>query len=99
MPHIALGQRKEERHDFFEELQHVVESVQAKGPFVVIGHLNARLHGRLLGEGDVIGPFVYGKGWQSVGEDTSNRQLLMDSCGSNDLLKANTCSNSHLASK
>ena len=64
-PHKARPE--EERHDFFEELQHVVDRVQAKGPFVVIDGFNARLHRRLLGEGDVIGPFVYGKSWQSVG--------------------------------
>ena len=59
-PHNARPE--EERQDFFDELKHTVDKVQAKGPFVIVGDFNARLHGRLMGEGDVIGPFVYGKG-------------------------------------
>ena len=85
-PHNARPE--EERQDFFDELQHTVDKVQAKGPFVIVGDFNARLHGRLMGEGCVTGPFVYGKGWSFVGEDTDNRQLLVDFCRSNELLIA-----------
>ena len=63
-PHNARPEG--ERHDFFEELQHLVDKVQAKGPFAIVGDFNARLHGRLMGEEDVIGSCVYGKGWRFI---------------------------------
>ena len=85
MRHI-VREPEGERHDFFEELQHLVDKVQAKGPFAIVGDFNARLHGRLMGEEDVIGSCVYGKGWRFIGEDTDNRQLLVDFCKSNDCL-------------
>ena len=88
MRHIMRGQR--ERHHFFEELQHLADKVQAKGPFAIVGDFNARLHGRLMGEEDVIGSCVYGKRWRFTGEDTDNRQLLVDFCKSNDLRISNT---------
>ena len=68
------GQR--ERHHFFEELQHLVDKVQAKGPFAIVGDFNARLHGRLMGEEDVIGSCVC----TVSGGDSQGRTLTIVSC-------------------
>ena len=86
-PHNARPEG--ERHDFFEELQQLVDKAQVKRPFAIVGDFNARLHGRLMGEEDVIGSYVYGEGWRFIGEDTDNRQLLADFCKSNELLISN----------
>ena len=36
----------------------IPDKVEAQGPFVIVGDVNARLHGGLMDEGAVIGPFV-----------------------------------------
>ena len=88
VPHS--GRPEEERQAHFDELQQLVERVQNKGPFIVIGDMNSRLQGRLVGEDDVLGPHLFGKGPQGIGDETENRFLLVDFCKTNSLIVANT---------
>ena len=92
---------EEERVAFMEELTAAVERSQKKGITLVLGDLNARLHGRLRGEDTVLGPNLYGWGAQYVIEalrdrerrhntEKTNRELLMEMCMTQGLRVANT---------
>ena len=70
------GKPYDERHDFYPDLSRVYSSTSAHGMEMVCGDLNARLHRRLGGEEDVLGPFVFGNAGAHL-EEGSNRDLLM----------------------
>ena len=38
----------------------------------------------------MLGPSIFGRGIAAIGDDSSNRQMLLDLCVANDLLVANT---------
>ena len=84
------GRPEAERRTFFEELHSLVEKVQQKGPFILVGDFNARLHGKLHGEETVLGPHLYGRGISGIGDEHDNRAYLIDFCSGNNLLVANT---------
>ena len=81
---------EEERRAHFEQLQNAISKIEHKGPFVILGDFNSRIHGKLHGEDDVIGPHIFGKGWTAIGDDSDNRFLLVDLCRGLNLLIANT---------
>ena len=68
----------------------LLTSCKNKGPYVLVGDFNARLQGKLLGEDAMLGPFMYGRGVNFVGDDTDNRALLMDFCDANNHMVGNT---------
>ena len=80
VPHNARPE--DERRAHFDQLQEHTETLKRKGPFLVVGDFKARLHGKLHGEGDVLGPHMFGKGYHAIGED--------EFCRSQELLVANT---------
>ena len=84
------GRPEEERQEFFDLLHDQIDVVKSKGLFVVVGDFNARIQGRLRGEEKVLGPSIFGRGIAAIGDDSSNRQMLLDLCVANDLLVANT---------
>ena len=84
------GRPEEERQEFFDFLHDQIDVVKSKGLFVVVGDFNARIQGRLRGEEKVLGPSIFGRGIAAIGDDSSNRQMLLDLCVANDLLVANT---------
>ena len=81
---------EDERRHHFDQLQRAASQIAHKGPFLVMGDFNSRLQGKLHGEEDVLGPYIFGKGWTAIVEDTDNRFLLIDFRRANDLLVANT---------
>lgn len=81
---------EDERRDHFDQLQRATSQIARKGPFIVLGDFNSRFQGKLHGEEDVLGPYIFGKGWTAVGEDADNRFLLVDFCRANEMLVANT---------
>ena len=83
------GRPEEERQGFFDLVHHQIDLVKSKGLFVM-GDFNARMHGRLRGEKTVLGPLLFGRGLAAIGDDSSNRQMLVDLCVANDLLVATT---------
>ena len=84
------GRPLDEGRSFYEVLQGFVDKLQNKGPYVLVGDFNAQLQGKLLGEDAMLGPFMYGRGGNFAGDDTDNRALLMDFCGTNNLMVGNT---------
>jgi len=85
------GTQEDERLAFMEELDEVVSAHRGRGPVLVLGDLNARLHGRLRGEESIIGPHVFGRGCAALlrpereYEEASNRELLLEVCRGNGL--------------
>ena len=69
---------EDERRAHFDQLHTHTESLKCKGTLVVVGDFNSRLHGKLFGEADVLGPYMYGKGCQAIGEDADNRFLFLE---------------------
>ena len=70
----------------FKELETYLDKYTRQGPTLVLGDFNARLHGRLRAEEQVLGPHLYGLGYNRAltsGEghwekqDKTNRELLM----------------------
>ena len=55
------GHEEDTKHDFYEELGALVAQVARKGPFIILGDFNARIHGKLHDE-TLLGPHIYGKG-------------------------------------
>ena len=53
---------EEERVAMFNELSKVIGQCQKKGATIILGDFNSRIHGRLRGEEDVLGPHLYGYG-------------------------------------
>jgi len=86
------GHPEGERHAFYEELGAVIGKASRKGPVLVLGDLNARLHGRLLGEQAVLEPVLFGRGAAFLRQPDRllrgrpNRELLMDMCVEHGLL-------------
>ena len=87
---------EEERTDFVDELAGAIEKCQTKGAVIVLGDFNARIHARLNGEEDRIGPHIYGAGveklqdgvWEQGGR--TNRDLVMELCAAQGLKIMNT---------
>ena len=77
-----------DRAPVWDALWELVEARERKGPVMVLGDLNARLHARLEGERDVIGPNIYGLGvgglarlWrEGKADERSNRDILVEKC-------------------
>ena len=51
-----------ERAALFNELNGVIEKCQKKGATLILGDFNSRIHGRLNGEDQVLGPNMFGYG-------------------------------------
>ena len=94
MPHNSRTDL--ERAQYFELLEDVVAVAAKKGPVMVLGDLNARIHGRLRGEEDMIGPHTWGLGVgrlvrpEALNAVLTNRELLLTVCESNDMKVMNT---------
>ena len=74
---------EEERSAFAEALGEVTDRHLKKGPVLVLGDLNARLHAGMHGWWP-LGPHIYGAGVSKVDDpdrvqsETTNRELLME---------------------
>ena len=55
-----------ERVAFYDELNEVMAKCQKKGATLIAGDLNARIHGRRLDESEILGPHLYGYGYERV---------------------------------
>ena len=64
------GRPEAERRAFFQELNSLVEKVQQKGPFLLVGDFNARLHGKLHGEEIFLAPTCMDMGSPASGMNT-----------------------------
>ena len=51
----------------FDQMQQAIAQIARKGPFLIMGDLNSRFQGKLHGEEDVLGLYMFGKGWAAVG--------------------------------
>ena len=90
--------RKEEseREDIIDELEKAIAKCQNKGATLIMWDVNARIHARLRGEDEVLGPHIYGGGvdmllttvWEQGGR--TNREMLMDTCVAQELKVMNT---------
>ena len=88
--HAPYNQHEEDtKHAFYDELNQLVASVETKGPFVIMGGFNARLHGKLHDEA-ALGPHLFGKGVSFIGGENDNRSFFLDFCFQNQLLVSNT---------
>ena len=76
------GRPVEEREGTFEIVAEVKKKLEAKGPVLIMGDFNARLHARRAGEGEVIGGHIYGRGTEALDppELMPNRDLLVGFC-------------------
>jgi len=83
------GRSYEQRQDFFNALGEFYVQEKSHGPSYILGDLNARLHVVRDGEGDVIGPAVFGNP-RAQTDATSNRELLVEMCKRHSLTIANT---------
>lgn len=89
--HAPHNQHTEEtKQAFYDELNQLVDKVEYRGPYLIMGDFNARIHGRLHDEDVVLGPHLYGKGVGSAGGESDNRSFLMNCCVQNQLLVSNT---------
>ena len=90
--------RKEEseREDIIDELEKAIAKCQKKGDTIILGDFNARIHARLRGEDEVLGPTYIRRGvdmllstvWEQGGR--TNREMLMDTCVAQELKVMNT---------
>ena len=87
-PHNLHDPEAKQAH--YDELSALVTQVEHKGPYLILGDFNARIHGRLIDEDQVLGPHLYGKGVSSIGGSEDNRSLLMKFCHQHQLLVSNT---------
>jgi len=95
--YIPQSQRpEEERVQVFDSLREIMEAAERKGPTLILGDFNARIHGRRSGEAQVLGPHIFGAGVSHLirpergyGEK-SNRDLMVELCGGGEYLVANT---------
>ena len=86
------AEARADRARFWREVTQLVRPIPATTPFLLVGDLNTRLQGRLLGEENIVGPHVFGFWYRRAatqGQDT-NRHHLIDLCGSQGLCVANT---------
>ena len=61
---------------FWDKLLEVISRIPGPEPFYVLGDFNVRLQGRGTEEKDILGPYVYGKGFQAANtRENSNRSL------------------------
>ncbi|CAE7263960.1 unnamed protein product [Symbiodinium natans] len=89
--HAPHNQHTEEtKQAFYDELNQLIEKVENRGPYLIMGDFNARIHGRMHDEDLVLGPHLYGKGVGSVGGELDNRSFLINCCVQNQLLVSNT---------
>ena len=92
-PTQAQGQEYDTaRTAFWRKVGELIRPIPAASAYLLVGDLNTRLQGRLGGEGEVLGPHVFGLGYRRAitqGADT-NRHHLMDLCGTHELCVANT---------
>ena len=95
--HAPRSRRPEqERVTFWDEMTKVVDRYQTKGPTLLIGDFNARIHGRRQGEHEVIGPHIFGMGidyvirqvWEQGGR--TNREMMVELCMAHGLRVMNT---------
>ena len=91
------GRSAEERREFFEALEDVLEQHRGKSPVYLIGDFNARIHRALPGEETIFGPHAFGDpDWKppvnTAGEtdQTTNRHFLKDLCIRHSYLVKNT---------
>ena len=78
-----------ERFQFFCDLDSEFRSCSANVGKVIFGDLNSRIGHKLPGEGSIIGDHTFGR--QAVHQvEAPNRDLLLEFCGGNGLLVANT---------
>ena len=86
------GRPVEEREGTFEVMAEVKKRLEAKGPVLILGDFNARLHARRAGEGDVLGKHIYGRGTGALDppEIVPNRDLLVNFCREEGYKVANT---------
>ena len=94
MPHNSRTDL--ERAEMFEALEAVIANAAKKGPVLVLGDLNARIHGRLEGEEEILGPHTWGLGIGRLARpgdlytELTNRELLMYVCESQSMKVMNT---------
>jgi exonuclease III len=88
-PHSGT-QLDEERAPYWEQLQAEISKLPKTAFYVIAGDLNTRLHARMPGEEQVIGPHVYGLGPLHVQEHMKNRKHLMAMCHAEELCVAHT---------
>ena len=86
-----------ERALVYEAWDKQVAKAAKKGPVVTLGDFNARIHGRLMGEEDIIGPHTWGLGVGRLevpeglyNRELTNRELLLTVCEGADLRVMNT---------
>jgi len=90
------GRPEDEPSSTFDELSRAVSQASHRGITIVLGDFNARLHGRLRGESDILGPEIFGSGVGRLlapdrGEaPSSNRDMLMALCAEHGLRVMNT---------
>ena len=79
---------------FYTKADSFIRSFPSAHPVFIAGDFNARLHGRLPEERDILGNFVYGRGLsylQHTATPTAeNRSLFIDFCIQNGLCVTNT---------
>ena len=78
------------KQHFYDELGTLLDGVETRGPLIVLGDFNARIHGRLHDESPIYGLHIFGKGVHFVGGDTDNRAFLTHFCQLHHLRMSNT---------
>ena len=70
------GRPEDARLAHFDQLHDRTEHYKRKGPLFVVGDFNSRLHGKLHSEADVLGLYIFEKGYHAIGDDSDNRFLF-----------------------
>ena len=79
----------DERHNFYVNLSRLWEKTSVNGPKYISGDFNARIGSQRPGEGDIVGPFGFGRA--AVHRvDVPNRDLLLEFCTDLGYVVANT---------
>lgn len=77
-PHAGLDFHRV-REPFWVDLEKLLSCIPMPQPVFILGDFNIRLQGRRHTEGEILGPFVFGKGKQFANtEATSNRTLYLN---------------------
>ena len=78
------GRPPEEKDQFWNCVADRCDAHPQSSPTLVVGDLNARIHGRQFPETDIMGPYIFGNGSSFIQElpldQLNNRQRLIDFC-------------------
>ena len=73
------GKAFEDRRAFYSDLSTFLSGVSSRGPLLVRGDFNVRLHRRFPQEEAIMGPYVFGNPAAEY-NPSSNRSLLAELC-------------------